>query len=88
MIIHFYSLRKRSEDILSRLNAIFVQNFGIGPMKYFQQMRLNYAIKLMQAPYLTSQEIATVCGYDDANYFSRLFKKKYNQTPSDYRMEN
>jgi AraC-type DNA-binding domain-containing proteins len=29
--------------------------------------------------------IAAECGYDDSNYFSSVFKKLTDQTPSEYR---
>lgn len=28
------------------------------------------------------QDIALECGFSDANYFSKVFKKKYNSSPS------
>jgi len=31
------------------------------------------------------QEIAEECGYQDVNYFIRLFKRKYEKTPGEYR---
>lgn len=37
---------------------------------------------------LSVNEIAYFCGYSDPNYFSRVFKSKFNSTPKQYKAEN
>lgn len=37
---------------------------------------------------LSVNEIAYFCGYSDPNYFSRVFKSKFNATPKQYKAEN
>jgi len=34
---------------------------------------------------LTIQEIAEKMGYSSANYFGKAFKRRYGQTPSEFR---
>ena len=41
----------------------------------------------MKDRYLTVNEIADMLGFEDALYFSRVFKKHYGQSPSDYYKE-
>lgn len=47
--------------------------------------RLNIAKKLLKDPGVSISDIATRTGLPDQSYFSRFFKKKTGQTPSDYR---
>ena len=65
-----------------RLAALFQEKFGTGPSKYHQQLRLNHALYLLHNSYLSISDIAEDCGYDDPNYFGRIFKKYYGVTPS------
>lgn len=50
---------------------------------YIRKVRMTYAIELMKQGKLIS-EVAYKVGYNDPNYFSRVFKKEYNVSPSDY----
>lgn len=43
------------------------------------------ALLLLQNPTLTINDIAGLTGYDDQIYFSKVFKKYYSLTPSQYR---
>ena len=35
---------------------------------------------------LSIREISLACGYTDANYFARVFKRITGKTPSEYRI--
>ena len=39
-------------------------------------------------PGLSLKDVSTACGYADANYFTRVFKRITGKTPSEYRLEN
>ena len=46
-------------------------------------IRLEKAKQLLETGYGGSvQEVAAMVGYDDAYHFSKLFKKRYNITPT------
>ncbi len=51
---------------------------------YITRMRINNAKQLMKLNKMTIKEICFQVGYQDPNYFSRLFKKIENITPSEY----
>ena len=59
---------------------------GENTVTYLMRIRLNRAKMLLDSPqeYLIG-DIAMKCGFDDVAYFSRIFKKTYNITPSQYR---
>lgn len=69
----------------SHLTALFRERFGCGPLQHLQKMRMVHARRLLEAPYLTVQEVAAECGYDDANYFVRIFRKHHKMPPGAWR---
>jgi DNA-binding response OmpR family regulator len=54
---------------------------------YIQLLRLKKSIELMADQNLTISEIAYEVGFSDPNYFSKVFKKAYKLTPSEYRRQ-
>jgi AraC-like DNA-binding protein len=72
----------------SHLSALFRETFGCGPIKYQQNLRLASAQKLLLNPYMSLDEIAQQSGYEDTNYFVRLFRKAYGKPPGKWRKEN
>jgi AraC-like DNA-binding protein len=82
-------------DDLCRLNNItkpyFSQLFhnetGKTVKQYIMISRCERAADLLENSNIPIQEISHFIGYDDTNYFSRVFKKVMNTTPQDYRKE-
>lgn len=55
------------------------------PIKYLTTFRLQKAAEeLKQTNGRTISEIAHSCGFSDASYFNRCFRKEYGITPSEY----
>lgn len=54
--------------------------------EYVNSTRIAKAEKLLQENELTIGEIASQCGYNDINYFSRVFRNHHNISPSKYRL--
>ena len=63
----------------------FLSAFGTTPLKYINQLRLNYAIELLQSNYFSVEEVAEKCGFNNVYYFSQFMKKQTNNPPSVYR---
>jgi AraC-like DNA-binding protein len=63
----------------------FKEATGITPMTYLKIYRLEQALKKIQTSEQSISEIATQCGYYDANYFTRCFKAHYGVPPSYYK---
>ncbi|PJE80483.1 HTH-type transcriptional regulator CdhR [invertebrate metagenome] len=55
------------------------------PMKYLQKLRLHQASELLRKTNLNIIEIALQSGYNNPNYFSRLFRAHYQLTPAAFR---
>ena len=67
----------------------FLRNFkefvGQPPAQYLLALRMNNAISLLETTDYNVAEISAIIGYDNALYFSRLFKKHKGVSPSEYR---
>jgi AraC-like DNA-binding protein len=69
----------------SHLTTLFRTHYGCGPLKYQLRLRLALAEKLLGNSYLSIAEVAQACGYEDANYFTRLFRASHLMGPSRWR---
>lgn len=67
--------------------AYFCRKFkaitGISPVKYINILRLEKAQKLLAQTKNSVSEIALLCGFKDANYFTRCFKTQFGITPTE-----
>jgi transcriptional regulator GlxA family with amidase domain len=63
----------------------FQQATGMSPLAYVHALRLEEAKQLLEAGALPVEAIANEVGYEDAGYFSRLFRRQVNLTPMQYR---
>lgn len=61
---------------------VFKSITGKRPMDYINYLRINKAVNLLTEKNFNISEIAMAVGFDDSNYFSRLFKKYQKTTPS------
>lgn len=69
----------------SHFSAMFKSKMGASPVDYFIQLKIHYACQLLSQTNLSIQSIAQKIGYEDAFYFSRLFKKIRGKSPREYR---
>ena len=69
----------------SHLSALFAAQCGLSPMGYLQRIRLDQACWLLSNPHLRIQEVASACGYEDVNYFARLFRNRLGVPPGQWR---
>ncbi len=67
------------------LSKLFKEQTGETYINYVTSARLEKAKKLLSDGALIIKEISAGVGYNDQNYFSKLFRQKYGETPSEYR---
>lgn len=67
------------------LSTLFKKEVGITLTNYIQNIRIRKALLLLNSTNLPIQEIAVQCGFLDANYFSKIFKKSNGLSPREYR---
>ncbi len=71
----------------SRFSTVFSQQNGQTFTEYLVTLRLKKAKELLRNTSERSSQIAGEVGYNDAHYFSYIFKKNTGMTPSDYRLK-
>ena len=69
----------------THFREIFKANFGMTPSEYIKHKRLLKAHSIIKnGEYERISDVALLSGYEDALYFSKLFKAKYKVPPSKY----
>lgn len=61
---------------------LFKSLTGKAPTEYINHLRLNKAVTLLRESELNITEVALAVGFNDSNYFSRIFKKYKHISPS------
>ena len=70
----------------SELYEHFYTTFKISPSKYIENKRLEYSLELLE----NNQTIVLVsekCGYANSRTFRTAFKKRFNSSPSQFKMK-
>ena len=82
------SLNALSEEFMlnsSYLSTLFKKETGVTLTNFVNNKRIEHAIYLLNTTQSAIQDIAAQCGINDVNYFTKLFKKLKNMTPTQYR---
>lgn len=69
------------------LRKLFQKETGLTPLKYMIVLRMKRAKGMLAAARIREcsvAEVAESCGFSDALYFSRVFKKYYGCSPSEF----
>ena len=69
----------------SYLSRMFSQTYGETIIAYLTRVRMEQAIRLMGDEEKKLETISFLVGYDDYNYFSRVFRKKLGVSSREYR---
>lgn len=74
--IFFYNKRYLSSLFTKRINVKFTD--------YLNNLRIQHAIKLIKDNSVSVSEIASKCGFSDPFYFTKVFKKFTDKTPTEF----
>ena len=61
--------------------------YNVTPSEYITELKLNYAVNLMQNSNLSVTDICYESGFQNLSWFNKLFKQKYNMPPAKYRKQ-
>ena len=89
-----YSEDLSLEDIATQVylspnyfSEVFKSHSGLSPWEYVTTLRLEEACELLRQTKRTMTDIALSVGFSDSSYFSKVFKERFQQTPSQYRKQ-
>ena len=84
------TLERLSEHFFISKNTLcrnFARVMKCSVMEYCALVRLNMAKRLLTETQKSMGEIAELCGYSSANYFSLMFKRSVGLSPREYRQK-
>lgn len=67
------------------LSKLFKEETGETFINYLTSLRLEKAKTLLESSQMIIKEISAGVGYNDQNYFSKLFKQRFGISPTEYR---
>ena len=83
--IKIATLAKMENMCVTLYNKNFKSVMGMPPTKYIIKLRMQYACELLSNSEMKINEIASMCGYKDANFFIRVFKECLGYSPLVYK---
>lgn len=83
--IHIEDIAAHCHCSVSYISHIFQKNMNESVSSFINKKRLEHAKGLLAVDTLPLHQIAEECGYNDANYFSIVFRKYLGISPSGYR---
>ena len=63
----------------------FTQSLDLTPTAYLTRHRVDAAARLLRESSMSAAEIAAACGFSDASYFGKVFRRAFGCTPAQYR---
>jgi transcriptional regulator GlxA family with amidase domain len=79
------SLAKRIEVSPRHFARLFRAEVGITPASWVEEARVNAARRLLELGHETPKQVATHCGFADADTLRRAFARHVGVTPAEYR---
>ena len=68
----------------SYFKKLFIQKYGMPPVKYVNSLKIKRACELLATNNFTVSEIAEICGFENTYYFSTVFKNYVGVSPKNY----
>jgi AraC family L-rhamnose operon transcriptional activator RhaR/AraC family L-rhamnose operon regulatory protein RhaS len=78
-------IAKKAKMSKRSLSRHFKNACGLSPISYVNHIRLNCAAELLMTTNRGIDEISMECGFKEINYFIRVFKDRFKQTPHRFR---
>ncbi|MCX7708442.1 MAG: response regulator [Clostridia bacterium] len=66
-------------------SKMFKQYKNVNFVDYIAEVRINKSKELLKDPSINIKDIGELVGYNDPNYFTRVFKRTEGLTPTEYR---
>lgn len=83
--ITIFQISSKIELSVRMLESLFSETLQISPGKYYRQLRLQAASRLMIETRISLQEVAVRTGFNSLTAFSRAFKNHFGNSPGKWR---
>ena len=67
------------------LGRIYRQTYGCNPTEGIHRARMKHAKNLLLLTSMNVNEIALACGYEDSDYFRKVFRRFFDMQPRRFR---
>ena len=84
--INLKELSKKACMSTSTFYRNFKRELGLSPAEFIIKEKIKYAKRLLTDPYIQINEVSFATGFEDSNYFIRIFKKYEGITPKQYQL--
>lgn len=81
------AISKRFNVSSPYLSGLFKKETGMTITDYINNQRIREAQKLLIRSNMPIQDIASMVGFQDVNYFTKLFRRTFGKAPREYRKE-
>ena len=82
-----FSLERLGSDLKYNkkyLSTVFKRHVGVGIVEYLHTVRIQHACTMLRQGFTSVSDVALRCGYPDAQYFSKVFKRRMSIAPREY----
>lgn len=82
-----FSLERLGSDLKYNkkyLSTVFKRHVRVGIIEYLHTVRIQHACTMLKQGFTSVSDVALRCGYPDAQYFSKVFKRRMSLSPREY----
>jgi len=84
--INLKALSDKANMSTTSFYRYFKRELGMSPIEFILNEKIKHAKQLLKNPNIQVNEVCFMSGFEDCNYFIRLFKKHEGITPKQYQM--
>lgn len=81
----FHHIARKAGFSPSTFRRAWQKEYGLPPAQVLQEIRMHNAARLLAETTIPVKQVAMETGYADPLYFSKVFRKKYAESPLEYR---
>jgi AraC-like DNA-binding protein len=69
----------------TQFTRVFTSHEGLPPAEFIMRERMTQAARILARPDVHVGEAARLCGFQDPNYFAKVFRRTFGISPTEFR---